>query len=42
MTGEDLRNAAHRLLAGMTAPQIQLPSMGCSMKWKPGNEPHWA
>ena len=41
VTGEDLRNAADRLLAGKAAPQTQLPSMGCSMKWKPGNEPDW-
>lgn len=39
VTGEDLRNAADRLLAAMTAPQTQLPSVGCSMKWTPANAP---
>lgn len=40
--GGDLRQAADRLLAALTPPQDQKPSMGCSMKWKPGNEPQWA
>lgn len=37
--GRDLRNALERLLAGEPAPQPQLPSLGCNIKWKPGNEP---
>jgi thiol-disulfide isomerase/thioredoxin len=38
-TGEDLRAALDAVLAGAEAPSGQLPSMGCSIKWKPGNEP---
>jgi peroxiredoxin len=41
VTGADLRNAASALLAGKSAPVEQLPSMGCNIKWKVGNEPAW-
>lgn len=41
VTGEDLRAAADAVLAGRPAPENQLPSNGCSMKWKEGNEPEW-
>jgi len=37
--GSDLRAALEALLAGEPAPQPQLPSLGCNIKWKPGNEP---
>jgi peroxiredoxin len=37
--GRDLRTALEALLAGDPAPQPQLPSLGCNIKWKPGNEP---
>ena len=37
--GRDLRNALESLLEGRAAPQPQLPSLGCNIKWKPGNEP---
>lgn len=37
--GADLRAACDALLAGQAAPSDQLPSMGCNIKWKPGNEP---
>ncbi|MFT3685138.1 MAG: thioredoxin family protein [Phycisphaerales bacterium] len=37
--GRDLRDALERLLTGESAPQPQLPSLGCNIKWKPGNEP---
>jgi len=40
-TGADLRAALDALLAGRPAPAEQRPSMGCSMKWLPGNEPEW-
>lgn len=40
--GGDLRGAAERLLAGLSPPESQVPSIGCSMKWAPGNEPEWA
>lgn len=39
VTGEDLRRAADALLAGEPAPEPQTPSLGCNIKWKPGNEP---
>jgi peroxiredoxin len=41
ITGEDLRDALDRLLAGRDAPETQRPSMGCNIKWKPGNEPDY-
>ena len=40
--GADLLAAAQALLAGAPPPSEQKPSMGCSMKWKPGKEPDWA
>lgn len=40
-TGEDLRRALDALLAGKPALKEQLPSMGCNIKWKPGNEPDY-
>ena len=39
ITGEDLRNAIDAVLAGRDAPGEQMPSMGCAISWKPGNEP---
>ena len=38
-TGQDLAAALDALLAGEPAPTEQHPSMGCSIKWRPGNEP---
>jgi peroxiredoxin len=38
-TGAELRAALDALLADRPAPQDQVPSMGCSIKWSPGNEP---
>lgn len=38
-TGTDLRHALDLLLAGEPVPEKQYPSMGCNIKWKPGNEP---
>ena len=29
------------LLAGEPVPEPHRPSMGCSLKWKPGNRPAW-
>lgn len=37
--GEDLRAAIDAVLAGEPVPGKQLPSMGCNIKWAPGNEP---
>jgi peroxiredoxin len=41
VTGADLRAALDAVLAGRAVPEPQKPSLGCSMKWKPGNEPVW-
>lgn len=40
--GADLRGACAALLAGQPPPAEQKPSAGCSIKWKPENEPDWA
>jgi peroxiredoxin len=39
VTGEDLRKALDAVLEGRPAPAHQRPSLGCNIKWKPGNEP---
>ena len=39
VTGEDLRAAIEATLAGEEVAPDQHPSMGCSIKWKPGNTP---
>lgn len=39
VTGADLRAATDAVLAGKPAPATQRPSMGCNIKWYPGNEP---
>ena len=41
VTGHDLRAATDALLVGLDAPAEQLPSVGCDIKWKPGNEPDY-
>ena len=40
--GKDLRAALDTLLAGGDPPADQRPSMGCNIKWKPGNAPAYA
>ncbi len=42
VTGEDMRRAVDALLAGEAAPEVQTPSAGCSIKWRPGKDPSWA
>ena len=37
--GRDLRAALDQVLAGETVTVAQVPSMGCNIKWKPGQEP---
>ena len=37
-TGQDLRRAIEAVLAGEPVAGDQQPSVGCSIKWKPGNE----
>lgn len=39
VTGHDLVSAAELLIAGGTLPHNQKPSLGCNIKWRPGNEP---
>ncbi len=39
VTGASLRAAADAVLAGSPIPVEQLPSAGCSIKWKAGNAP---
>ena len=41
VTGEDLRRAIDQLLAGQPVDTEQRPSLGCNIKWRPGNEPDW-
>lgn len=39
--GRDLRAALDATLAGQPVADDQHPSIGCSIKWKPGNEPDY-
>jgi thiol-disulfide isomerase/thioredoxin len=39
VTGADLRRACAAVLGEKPAAQDQRPSLGCSIKWKPGNAP---
>lgn len=39
-TGKDIQSAVDSLLHGRDVPKEQKPSVGCSIKWKPGNKPH--
>lgn len=41
VTGKDLRTAIDAVLAGKPAIKDQRPSIGCNIKWKPGNEPDY-
>lgn len=41
VTGRDLRAAIDAVLAGRKVPEDQKPSVGCNIKWKPGNEPDY-
>jgi thiol-disulfide isomerase/thioredoxin len=40
-TGKDLCAALDACLAKRPAPSTQKPSIGCNIKWKPGNEPEY-
>ena len=42
VTGADLAEAVEAVLAGESPSADQHPSMGCNVKWKPGNEPEYA
>jgi len=39
VSGHDLRAALTAVLAGRSPLAEQTPSIGCNIKWKPGNEP---
>ena len=39
VTGEDLRAALDAVLSDREVPAEQTPSIGCNIKWKPGNAP---
>jgi peroxiredoxin len=41
VTGRDLTDAVEKLLAGDPVSPEQMPSLGCNIKWKPGNEPDY-
>jgi hypothetical protein len=41
VTGRDLRAALDTILAGRPVPAEQIPSVGCNIKWKMGNEPEY-
>jgi len=41
VTGRDLRAAADAVLEGRPVPADQRPSLGCNIKWKPGNAPDY-
>jgi peroxiredoxin len=41
VTGADLRGALDDAIAGRRAPADQKPSIGCNIKWEPGNEPEY-
>lgn len=41
VTGRDLREAIDAVLAGRPVAKDQHPSIGCNIKWKPGNEPDY-
>ena len=42
VTGRDLRAALDAALEGRSVGEDQRPSLGCNIKWKPGNEPDYA
>jgi peroxiredoxin len=41
ITGVDLRAAIDAVLTGRPVDKVQKPSVGCSIKWKKGNEPSY-
>lgn len=40
-TGKDLRAALDAVLDGEEPPELQRPSLGCNIKWRPGNAPDY-
>jgi peroxiredoxin len=41
VTGADLVTAVEALLEGDAVSDDQVPSIGCNIKWRAGNEPDW-
>ena len=41
VTGADLRSALDAVLAAKPVSTDQKPSVGCNIKWKPGNQPNY-
>jgi thiol-disulfide isomerase/thioredoxin len=41
VTGRDLRAALDAVLDGRAVSKPQVPSVGCNIKWTPGNEPEY-
>jgi peroxiredoxin len=41
VTGKDLRTALDAVLTGKSVSENQTASIGCNIKWKPGNEPDY-
>jgi len=41
VTGADLRAALDAVLSGEKPTSEQVPSIGCNIKWKAGNEPEY-
>jgi thiol-disulfide isomerase/thioredoxin len=42
LDGKDLRAALKAVLAGQPPLAEQVPSIGCNIKWHPGQQPDWA
>jgi peroxiredoxin len=42
VTGKDLRDALEAVLSGRPVSADQRPSIGCNIKWRQGNEPHYS
>ncbi|MGG6296159.1 thioredoxin family protein [Leptolyngbya sp. AN02str] len=41
VTGQDLRRVIDAVLAGKAVAEEQIPSIGCNIKWIPGNAPDY-
>ena len=41
LNGQDLRRALDAVLAGQPVEAEQIASVGCNLKWPPGQEPDW-
>ena len=42
ITGVDLKTASQALLNSEAITEQQIPSMGCNIKWRAGNEPQYS